>query len=85
MPEWYPEFLVTVAARVTTVRARVVATVNQELVATYWAIGQDIVARQGEEGWGTKVIARLSGDLRSQFPSSRGFSPQNLRYMALRI
>lgn len=81
MPEWYPELLHTVSQRVELGRARAVAAANQELVATYWAIGRDILDRQGEEGWGAKVTTRLSADLRAQFPEARGFSPRNLRYM----
>ncbi len=40
-----------------------------------------ILLRQGQEGWGTKVIARLAEDLRTEFPEMRGFSPRNLAYM----
>ena len=48
---------------------------------TYWAIGKEILDRQGEEGWGTKVIDRLSADLKRRFPDANGFSPRNLKYM----
>ncbi|WP_312875940.1 DUF1016 N-terminal domain-containing protein [Arthrobacter terrae] len=67
--------------RVSTGRNRAVAAANQELVATYWAIGRDILARQSEEGWGTKVVSRLSADIGSEFPEAKGFSPRNFRYM----
>ena len=43
---------------------RAIAAANREMLATYWAIGNDILARQQEEGWGTRVIDRLSADLR---------------------
>lgn len=33
------------------------------------------------QGWGAKVIDRLSFDLREQFPEMKGFSPRNLKYM----
>jgi hypothetical protein len=32
-------------------------------------------------GWGTKVIDRLSTDLRREFPEMSGFSSRNLKYM----
>jgi predicted nuclease of restriction endonuclease-like (RecB) superfamily len=33
------------------------------------------------EGWGSKVIDRLSLDLMREFPEMKGFSPRNLKYM----
>jgi predicted nuclease of restriction endonuclease-like (RecB) superfamily len=55
--------------------------VNRELILLYWQIGRDILARQAEQGWGAKVIDRLSHDLRTAFPEMKGFSPRNLKYM----
>jgi hypothetical protein len=40
-----------------------------------------ILQRQAKEGWGAKVIDRLSSDLRQAFPDMKGFSPGNLKYM----
>ncbi len=47
----------------------------------YWEIGLEIVQRQKEEGWGTKVIDNLAKDLKTSFPQMAGFSPRNLFYM----
>ncbi len=44
-------------------------------------MGRSILQRQGEEGWGAKVIDRLSVDLRREFPEMKGFSSRNLKYM----
>jgi predicted nuclease of restriction endonuclease-like (RecB) superfamily len=55
--------------------------VNRELVLLYWEIGQQILESQRREGWGAKVIDRLSNDLRKDFPEATGFSPRNLKYM----
>jgi predicted nuclease of restriction endonuclease-like (RecB) superfamily len=60
---------------------RAVLAVNQELVLLYWGIGNEILARQKEDGWGTRVIERLAKDLRSAFPDMQGLSPRNLGYM----
>jgi predicted nuclease of restriction endonuclease-like (RecB) superfamily len=51
------------------------------LVLLYWSIGRDILARQGTEVWGTRVIDRLAHDLQNEFPGIEGFSPRNLKYM----
>lgn len=37
--------------------------------------------RQKTEGWGAKVIDRLSFDLKEAFPDMKGFSSRNLKYM----
>ena len=81
MPSWYDDLLAAVSARVTTGRLQAVSAVNQELVMTYWAVGNAIQARQQEKGWGARVIDRLSADLSDRFPDARGFSPRNLKYM----
>ncbi len=47
----------------------------------YWNIGREILSRQQNEGWGTKVTDRLAADLRRAFPEMTGFSARNLRYM----
>ncbi|GAB3533937.1 hypothetical protein GCM10027403_08790 [Arthrobacter tecti] len=81
MPEWYPELFDAVASHVNVGRTRAIAAVNQELVHTYWSIGKDLLEREELEGWGTKVVTRLSADLRERMPETKGFSPRNLRYM----
>ena len=81
VPDWYPELLDTVAGRIQTGRQRAIAAANSELLGTYWTVGNDILARQGAEGWGARVIDRLSADLRERFPDARGFSARNLKYM----
>jgi predicted nuclease of restriction endonuclease-like (RecB) superfamily len=60
---------------------RAALAVNRELVLLYWQIGRGILERPAIEGWGAKVIERLSRDLRHEFPEMKGFSPRNLRYM----
>jgi predicted nuclease of restriction endonuclease-like (RecB) superfamily len=47
----------------------------------YWHIGREILKRQQEEGWGSKVVNRLAQDLKREFPDIKGFSRTNLLYM----
>lgn len=77
----YRNFLANLKDRVRLARMTAAHAANRELISLYWSIGQDIVARQAELGWGAAVIARLSHDLRHEFPDMKGFSPRNLRYM----
>jgi predicted nuclease of restriction endonuclease-like (RecB) superfamily len=55
--------------------------VNQEMISLYWYIGREILTRQRQQGWGSKVIQRLSQDLKREFPDMKGFSSTNLKYM----
>ncbi|MBI2787848.1 MAG: DUF1016 domain-containing protein [Elusimicrobia bacterium] len=80
-PGGYAKLLDGIKARVRAARSRAAAAVNSELVVLYWHIGREILKRQSDEGWGTKVIDRLSLDLKGEFPDVRGFSPRNLKYM----
>lgn len=36
---------------------------------------------QQSEGWGAKIIDRLSHNFKAAFPDMSGFSPRNLKYM----
>jgi len=80
-PEGYGKWLEELKARIHAARQRATLAVNRELILLYWQIGRDILARQAEQGWGAKVIERLSHDLRTAFPEMKGFSPRNLKYM----
>lgn len=80
-PEGYVDWLAGLKARIHTAQQRAAQAVNRELVVLYWQIGRDILTRQADQGWGAKVIERLSQDLRADFPGMNGFSPRNLKYM----
>lgn len=73
LPQWYSEMLDSVSVIVSQGQQRAIRTANQELVSTYWHISQEILVRQAEQGWGTKVIDRLSADLRDRNPGINGF------------
>jgi predicted nuclease of restriction endonuclease-like (RecB) superfamily len=55
--------------------------VNTQLIQLYWSIGNVILERQTDAGWGSAVVARLAEDLRAEFPAMKGFSRSNLFYM----
>ena len=81
MPEGYGALLTDLKERIRSAQVRAALAVNRELVLLYWHIGQEILVRQGQEGWGTKVIDRLARDLKQEFPEIKGFSSRNLKYM----
>lgn len=55
--------------------------VNTDTLTLYWNIGNSILQKQKEEGWGKKIIEQLSKDLTQRFPYDRGYSERNLGYM----
>jgi predicted nuclease of restriction endonuclease-like (RecB) superfamily len=73
--------LVDIKKRIVHERIKTVLSANAAMVLLYWDIGLCILERQHQEGWGAKVIDRLSHDLKTAFPSMSGFSPRNLKYM----
>jgi len=81
MPEKYGEFLTKLKERISRERFKAILSANSALVLMYWDIGQSILERQRDKGWGAKVIDRLSHDLKKAFPDMSGFSPRNLKYM----
>ncbi|QUV92474.1 YhcG family protein [Chloracidobacterium aggregatum] len=81
LPTGYDELLENFKSRIRTARVQAALSVNRELVLLYWHIGKEILQKQEQEGWGTKVIDRLARDLAREFPEMKGFSPRNLKYM----
>ena len=79
----YRDWLNQLKTQIRSSQQRAILAVNQELVLLYWQIGQDILQRQDQQGWGAKVIDRLSKDLSAEFPEIKGFSTRNLKYMPL--
>lgn len=81
LPTNYTFLLDSLRERIRSAQVRAVLSVNREMVLLYWQIGRDILAQQAQHGWGAKVIDHLSLDLRRAFPSMKGFSARNLKYM----
>lgn len=64
-------------------RKRIVITLNANagLIDLYWYVGNMILKKQKTEGWGAKVIDRISHDIKTAFPDMNGFSPRNIKNM----
>jgi predicted nuclease of restriction endonuclease-like (RecB) superfamily len=77
----YDGFLQSLKDRIRAAQIRAALSVNHELILMYWEIGEEILYRQQQESWGTKVIERLAQDLKREFPDVKGFSRTNLLYM----
>ncbi|MEN9890120.1 MAG: hypothetical protein RLY78_415 [Pseudomonadota bacterium] len=79
--EGYPALLAEMRTLVQSAQLSALRAVNKSLVRLYWDLGQLIVDRQQQQGWGKAVVEQLSTDLRAAFPGVGGFSAQNLWYM----
>jgi predicted nuclease of restriction endonuclease-like (RecB) superfamily len=77
----YASVLAAAKAAIQAAQTRAVLAVNSELIGLYWDLGRLILDRQSAEGPRTKVVDRLSSDLRREFASMSGLSPGNLNYM----
>ena len=80
-PNGYQTWLTDLKTHIQTAQQRAALAVNQELLKLYWHIGNDILQRQQQQGWGSKIIDQLAQDLRRAFPEIKGFSARNLKYM----
>ncbi len=81
MSDGYLDFIEKIKKEIQSQRISVVMTANASMICLYWNIGKAILEKQAEEGWGTKVIDRMSKDLKDAFPEMSGFSPRNIKYM----
>jgi predicted nuclease of restriction endonuclease-like (RecB) superfamily len=81
LPQGYSDLFEEIKTKVDSSRLRMVMAANTAMVLLYWEIGCLILQRQQQQGWGAKVIDRLSYDLRNTFPEIKGFSPRNLQFM----
>ncbi|MEQ8423891.1 MAG: PDDEXK nuclease domain-containing protein, partial [Cyclobacteriaceae bacterium] len=81
LPSNYQQIINSLKEKIRRARFKASLAVNKELVATYWEIGCVILEQQKKEGWGAKVIDRLSSDLRAEFPEFKGLSVRNFKYM----
>ena len=81
MPVWYGEMLNNIKLLVANGRRQIMWTANVQMSMMYYQIGKDILQRQSAEGWGSKIVDRLSANLKKAFPEMNGFSPRNLKYM----
>ncbi len=77
----YNAFFNALKTRIRAAQLRASLAVNQELMLLYWHVGREILKRQQEEGWGSKVVSKLAQDLKREFPDMKGFSRTNLLYM----
>jgi len=77
-PSDYQAFVTEIKEKIHQAQLKAMQTVNRELLVLYSEIGQLIVLKQEQLGWGKSVIENLSKDLQDEFSGMQGFSSRNL-------
>ena len=62
-------------------QVRMIASANADMLFHYWKVGHFILYLQKKEGWGSKVIDKLSKAICSKYPDKKGYSRRNIFYM----
>ena len=57
---------------------RALRAVNAELIQMYWEIGQFVSENVSNCGWGKHIVEEFAAYLQKHYPSSKGFSAQNI-------
>ncbi len=78
MEENYQKLLIEIKQEFELRKIHVAHAVNRELVKFYYAVGEKIIERQNQYGWGKAIVQQLAKDLQNTFPGNKGFSARNL-------
>ena len=62
-------------------QVRIATSANADMLFHYWKVGIYILYLQEREGWGGKVIDKLSQAIRAEYPDKKGYSRRNIVYM----
>jgi predicted nuclease of restriction endonuclease-like (RecB) superfamily len=74
----YFDLLEKIKEQIRAVQYRAVLGVNREQILLYWNIGKVIIENSK---YGSGFIENLARDIKLDFPSAKGYSVRNLRYM----
>lgn len=77
----YAELLKQVKHRIGLAQKRAIYSANGEMLHMYWDIGKLLQNKIDEANWGDKLLERLSIDLKNEYPTVKGFTTRNCRYM----
>ena len=61
----YRQWIGAIKDRVQRVRLKALMMANAEQNLLYWDVGHEILKKQDAEGWGSKIVERMSKDLTS--------------------
>ncbi len=68
----YKELLFEIKIKVREAQLKSVMAANSQMLLLYWQMGRYILQNQEAEGWGAKIINRLSIELKKEFHPLKG-------------
>jgi len=74
----YNEIFRDIVSEIKSTRLIIANRLNTSMIQMYWNIGKRLSEENIAEGYGSRVVKRLSVDLKNEFPDTGGFSPRNL-------
>ena len=74
----YKDFFLKIKEKILASQYEALKAVNKELIKLYWDIGEAIIQKQKQFGWGKSIVINLAKDLQNEFPGIKGFSADNL-------
>jgi predicted nuclease of restriction endonuclease-like (RecB) superfamily len=74
----YQNFIVSLKQKVQAAQIKAARSVNTQLMALYWELGQLITEKQQASGWGDAIIDQIAQDLTRELSGMKGFSRRNL-------
>lgn len=77
----YIHWLNSVKTEIRQTQIKAALAANATLIDFYFSLGKMISEKDAV--WGSKLLPRLSADLKSEFPDMKGFSVTNLKYCRL--
>lgn len=77
----YKEFFVEIKKQIQNAQIKAALSVNKELLKLYWNIASMMIEKQKNYNWGDGFIEQIAKDLQNEFPSLKGFSVTNIKYM----
>jgi len=77
----YKNWLREIKEKIKGAQIRAALSANRELLDFYYDLGRMILEK--DSVWGSRLLERLSIDLKKEFPQMQGFSVTNLKYCRL--
>lgn len=74
----YNDWIKSLKSKIHAAKRKIALSINSQLLELYWEIGKDILEKQENSNWGSKLIERTSIELKHEFPEIKGFSRRNL-------
>ena len=79
----YKNWIVDLKSKIQQSQIKAAIKVNSALLELYWEMGKEFSERNFENTYGSGFLKQLSKDLMLEFPTMKGFSLSNLKYIKL--